>query len=186
MHAPFAPLPSIALPISHTVSLADGANVLALLNSSEAYNEEIHGDDLVTTSANYRSHRHDVDRLHSLAEQQKKWQQEQHQRVPRQHLQQERLSDLLAAEDIVAYLANQRYVDDVYGLPAPFEELIKQARQEAASSSNDTPRKAVQRLQMIRQHLMDQSHGNPTAAATAAYELEVSDWSHFFFSVKKL
>lgn len=141
----------------------DGAEVLGFLSSAE-YTDAVHGDDLIQESNTYRSHRHQVDHEHSIAE---------------QHCHQ--WTELLAAEDIVAYLQELKYTDDIYGAPPAIESLIKEAqqeiRQEIPPASNHT---AVSRLAMVRDHLLGHAQGQVEAAAKHAHEMKQDDWNQIF------
>ncbi|KAI9497589.1 hypothetical protein BDB00DRAFT_582573 [Zychaea mexicana] len=149
-------------PQEHT---SDGAGIQAFLNST-AYTDELYGEDLVPDSNTYLSHRHQMDHQHSIAEQQ------------RQH----QWQDLLQAEDIVAYLQEMRYTDDIYGAPPAVEALIKEAQKEVAEenqASSNTEQNcgpAVQRLAMVRNHLMAEARGNVDAAVKQGQTLQQDDW----------
>ena len=145
----------------------DGADIQAFLNST-AYSDEIYGDDLVPDSTAYISHRHQMDHQHSVAEQQRlnQWQ------------------GLLEAEDIVAYLQEMRYTDDIYGAPPLVEQLIKEAQKEV-TQDQDTPTEqkritAVHRLTMVRDHLMTEAHGNVNTAVQQSQQLQQDDWEQIF------
>lgn len=146
----------------------DGAEVLGFLSSAE-YTDAIHGDDLAQESQTYQSHRHQADHEHSVAE----------------HRRRHQWTELLAAEDIVAYLQELKYTDDIYGAPPAIESLIKEAQQEvmdqpqtpAAAASNHT---AVSRLAMVRDHLLGHAHGQVEAAAKHAHQMKQDDWDQIF------
>ncbi|KAI8148963.1 hypothetical protein BJV82DRAFT_663312 [Fennellomyces sp. T-0311] len=147
-------------------SMNDGADIQAFLNST-AYTDELYGDDLAQTSVTYGSHRHQVDHAHAVAEQQRKhqWQ------------------DLLQAEDIVAYLQEMRYTDDIYGAPPAVEALIKEAQKEIAEPAADTEQSrvtAVDRLAMVRNHLMGQAGGRVEEAVKQGQQMQQDDWEQIF------
>lgn len=162
------PLPSTEL-LPRAPDL-DGAEVQAFLNSAD-YTDEIHGDDLVPTSQSFHSYRHEQDRQHSLAQQQLN-----------------QFEELLRAEDIVAYLQGLRYTDEIYGAPPAIEALIKEAReeivtagtQEEPDASPQQRHSAVNRLAMVRNHLMGEAGGNVQAAARRAQEMNQDDWNQLF------
>ncbi|KAI9017916.1 hypothetical protein CLU79DRAFT_720972 [Phycomyces nitens] len=144
-------------PIDHP---SDGAEIAAFLNSG-MYNDEIHSDDLYSDSNTYGSYRHQSDHDHSIAEKQ---------------IVQQNLARLLGAEDIVAYLSETRYSNDIYGLPPVVQALVKEAQEETLNN-DQKPRQAVERLQMIRDHFMGSAKGN---ADVAAQRLQEQDWDKFF------
>lgn len=83
------------------------------------------------------------------------------------------LANLLEAEDIVNYLSQATYTDDVYDLPMYVQELITQAKEEVVA--NDSKPKddkkaqsAIDRLKMLREHLLIRSGGDVMQASTAA------------------
>lgn len=158
-HPPAAAAPPVAA--------TDGAEVLGFLSSAE-YTDAIHGDDLAQESQTYQSHRHQADHEHSVAEHQRRHQ----------------WTELLAAADIVAYLHELKYTDDIYGAPPAIESLIKEAQQEIMDhpptqtpASNHT---AVSRLAMVRDHLLGHAHGQVEAAARHAHEMKQDDWDQIF------
>ncbi|KAI9261439.1 hypothetical protein BDA99DRAFT_560315 [Phascolomyces articulosus] len=151
-------------------NINDGADIQAFLNST-AYSDEVYGDDLVPDSTAYLSHRHQVDHHHSMAEQQRlhQWQ------------------DLLQAEDIVAYLQEMRYTDDIYGAPPLVEELIKEAQKEVTQedsyhqgNTDQNRTTAIQRLTMVRDHLMAEARGNVETAIKQSQQLQQDDWEQIF------
>lgn len=85
-------------------------------------------------------------------------------------------SELLTTEDIVDYLLNTNYTEDIYGIPI-LGQYIKEAKQEASAEGTH---KAVERLSMIRRHLMSESNGNVQAATQKLFEMKENDWSSFF------
>ncbi|CAM0138292.1 hypothetical protein VKS41_001545 [Umbelopsis sp. WA50703] len=83
------------------------------------------------------------------------------------------LANLLEAEDIVNYLSQASYTDDVYELPMYLQTLITQAKEEVVvndskSQDNKKARSAIDRLRMLRDHLLIKSGGDVMQAATAA------------------
>lgn len=83
------------------------------------------------------------------------------------------LANLLEAEDIEHYLAQSTYTDDVYDLPEYIQRLITEAKEEVRlneSKPEDTEktRSALNRLKMVRAHLLTQSGGDIMQASTAA------------------
>ncbi|KAL0080327.1 hypothetical protein J3Q64DRAFT_1759535 [Phycomyces blakesleeanus] len=154
----------LSRPIEHP---GDGAEIAAFLNSG-MYNDEIHSDDLYTDSNTYTSYRHQADHDHSVAE---------------KEILEQNLARLLGADDIVAYLSEARYSEDVYGLPPAVQALVKEAQKEVQEVQSDTqkaPRQAVERLQMIREHFMGRAKGNANVAAQQAHTLQEQDWDKFF------
>ncbi|GAB5587501.1 hypothetical protein Unana1_02401 [Umbelopsis nana] len=82
-------------------------------------------------------------------------------------------ANLLEAEDIESYLAQTTYSDDVYELPLYIQRLITEAKEEAVvndSKPQDTEkaRTALNRLRMVRDHLLTQNGGDVMQASTAA------------------
>jgi hypothetical protein len=141
----------------------DGSDVLSFLNSTE-YSDHIHGDDLRPDSMTYISHRHQQDTHQALSEKEKS--------------QQHWTAELLAAEDIVEYLQNADYIEDIYGIPI-LGQWIREAQQEI--KQDDSHKKvAVERLTMIRQHLIQKAMGNPELAARNAFQMTQNDWSSTF------
>ncbi|CAG8533296.1 11763_t:CDS:1 [Paraglomus brasilianum] len=61
---------------------------------------------------------------------------------------------LLEAQDIVEYIAQTTYSDDIYGLPDSFKKLIDDARNEIMDNTEIHQRTAVERLRMFRDHLI--------------------------------
>ncbi|KAI8890663.1 hypothetical protein K501DRAFT_281646 [Backusella circina FSU 941] len=137
----------------------DGADVLNLLNST-SYSDAVHSDDLNPDSMTYLSHRHQVDTQHGLAELQKlkQW------------------KEFLLSDDIVGYLANATYIEDIYGVPV-IGDLIQEAKEEVAQ---DKPHKAVERLNMIRLHLVHSASGDANRAAKQAASMKGEEWSKVF------
>ncbi|KAJ2959848.1 hypothetical protein NQZ79_g4728 [Umbelopsis isabellina] len=83
------------------------------------------------------------------------------------------LANLLEAEDIVPYLSQATYTDDVYELPMYVQDLIMQAKEEVVTNDskpeNDKKaRSAIDRLRMLREHLLIRSGGDVMQASTAA------------------
>ncbi|KAG2219051.1 hypothetical protein INT45_008895 [Circinella minor] len=171
MHQQQAPRLTNNLPLQQQPEhhINDGADIQAFLNSS-AYSEEVYGDDLVPDSTTYISHRHQMDHQHSVAEQQRlnQWQ------------------GLLEAEDIVAYLQEMRYTDDIYGAPPLVEQLIKEAQKEVTQEEDTSTEQkritAVQRLTMVRDHLMTEARGNVNTAVKQSQQLQQDDWEQIFSS----
>ncbi|KAI7863932.1 hypothetical protein BDF14DRAFT_1838716 [Spinellus fusiger] len=146
--------------------MMDGGEVQALLNSSH-FSDAVYSDDLYAESTTYTSYHHSLDHEHSLAEKMLSQQQK-------------TLENLLSAEDIVAYLQDTRYTNDIHGLPPNVQSLIKEAREEVQQDheSSHKPRHAVHRLEMIRAHLMKSAQGNTKVAAQNA--LKENEWDHYF------
>jgi hypothetical protein len=141
----------------------DGSDVLSFLNSTE-YSDHIHGDDLKPDSMTYISHRHQQDTHQALSEKEK--------------LQQHWTAELLAAEDIVEYLQNADYTQDIYGIPV-LGQWIREAKEEILK--DDSHKKiAVERLNMIRHHLVQKAMGDPELAARNALQMTQNDWSSSF------
>lgn len=147
----------------------DGSEVLNFLNSGTAYSDHIHGDDLRPDSITYISHRHQMDTQHALSE--------------REKLQHHWTTGLLSAEDIVEYLQNTNYTDDIYGIPV-IGQWIKEAKEEAMQQEQpntaESKRVAIERLNMIRHHLIQKANGDPNLAAKNAIEMTENDWSSSF------
>ncbi|KAI9475537.1 MAG: hypothetical protein EXX96DRAFT_573698 [Benjaminiella poitrasii] len=129
----------------------DGSDVLAFLNTPN-YTDHVHQDDLNPSSTVYTSYRHQIDH---------------------QQARQEQLSQLLVAEDIVEYLITADYIEDLYGLPQ-LGQIVKEAKEEL-TATKDNRGKAIQRLDMIRQHLLKGADGNPDLAAQQAMTTDF-DW----------
>ncbi|KAG0744235.1 hypothetical protein G6F61_003107 [Rhizopus arrhizus] len=133
----------------------DGSQVLNLLNSTE-YTDLVHEEDMRMNSMSYQSYRHQSD------------------------YQQIRLSNfwkgLMSSEDIVNYLEQQTYIDDIYGLPPEIAKELEALKQDR---ENNTKKKAVDRLNMIRHHFIQQAHGDANLAAKNA--MTHDDWSRNFF-----
>jgi hypothetical protein len=149
---------------SDMMSLSDGSDVLSYLNSTN-YSEDVHGDDLRPDSVSYISHRHQVDTQHALAEQEKlgQW-----------------TTDLMATDDIVEYLRNTNYTDDIYGIPV-LGQWIKEAKEEVMEDkTSENSKKAIARLSMIRNHLVEQASGDFELAAQNAFRINENDWSSKF------
>ncbi|KAI8098367.1 uncharacterized protein B0P05DRAFT_521651 [Gilbertella persicaria] len=145
----------------------DGSDVLNFLNTTN-YSDSVHHDDLVPDSISYISHRHQMDTQHALSEREK-----------HQH---HWTAELLAAEDIVDYLQKADYTEDIYGIPH-LGQWIKEAKEELAQSS--TKRTAVERLTMIRHHLVQKALGDPELAAKNALGMNEHDWSSTFLDSAK-
>ncbi|KAL9541276.1 hypothetical protein MBANPS3_009212 [Mucor bainieri] len=147
----------------------DGSEVLNFLNAATAYSDHIHGDDLKPDSTTYISHRHQMDTQHALSE--------------REKLQHHWTTGLLSAEDIVDYLQNTNYTDDIYGIPV-IGQWIKEAKEEAMQQEQpntaESKRVAIERLSMIRHHLIQKANGDPNLAAKNAIEMTENDWSSSF------
>ncbi|GAN06578.1 hypothetical protein MAM1_0128d06064 [Mucor ambiguus] len=147
----------------------DGSEVLDFLNAATAYSDHIHGDDLRPDSTTYISHRHQMDTQHALSE--------------REKLQHYWTTGLLSAEDIVDYLQNTNYTDDIYGIPV-IGQWIKEAKEEAMQQEQpntaESKRVAIERLNMIRRHLIQKANGDPNLAAKNAIEMTENDWSSSF------
>ncbi|KAI8081114.1 hypothetical protein BDF21DRAFT_418420 [Thamnidium elegans] len=137
------------------ISLTDGAEVMSFLNS-QSYSDQVYSDDLRPDSMSYISHRHQVDTQHGLAEK-------------------EKLSQLFGTEDIVEYLKNTTYTDDIYGIPV-LGQLIKQAQEEMKQHKHV----AIDRLSMIRNHLVHKANGDFELAAQNAFGMTQNDWSNTF------
>lgn len=142
---------------SDMMSLSDGAEVMSFLNST-SYSDHIHGDDLRPDSMSYISHRHQIDTQHGLAEK-------------------EKLTMLMGTEDIVEYLRNTTYTDDIYGLPV-IGQYIKEAKK--AIENGGHSKIAIDRLSMIRNHLVEKAHGDFNLAAQNAFRMKENDWSATF------
>ncbi|ORY94419.1 hypothetical protein BCR43DRAFT_320041 [Syncephalastrum racemosum] len=140
----------------------DGGDVAAFLGST-SYTDAVHQDELHNPSNSYR---HQVDHAHSLAEQAKA------KTNPG-------FEDLLACEDIVAYLSEVAYTDDIYGAPPQVASLIKEAQQEV-QNKKDHKQQAITRLQMVRQHLLGQAGGDATRAAQQSRSMRDDDWDQLF------
>lgn len=147
----------------------DGSEVLNFLNSGTAYSDHIHGDDLRPDSTTYISHRHQMDTQHALSEKEK--------------LDHHWTTGLLSAEDIVDFLQNTNYTDEIYGIPV-IGQWIKEAKEEAMQQEQpntaESKRVAIARLDMIRHHLIQTAHGDPTLAAKNAIAMTENDWSSSF------
>ncbi|KAG0172759.1 hypothetical protein DFQ29_008263 [Apophysomyces sp. BC1021] len=139
--------------------VVDGADIQAFLNTT-AYTDELHGDDMDPTSSSYRSYRHQNDHEHSIAEKER----------------QNQLSHFFQVGDIVSYLQESSYVDDIYGLPPALQSLVKEAQQEIQNDDGQNPRKAVERLRMVRQHLVGRAQGNTVSAVQQATQMNDSEW----------
>jgi hypothetical protein len=137
----------------------DGADVLNLLNSA-SYSDAVYSDDLNPDSTTYLSHRHQVDTQHGLAELQKlkQW------------------KDFILSDDIVGYLEKSTYTEDIYGMPI-IGDLIQEAKEEIAQ---DKPHKAVERLNMIRLHLVQNASGDAEKAAKYAASMKGDEWTKMF------
>lgn len=153
-------------PISHLApheDMADGTEVLEFLNSSD-YNDLVHGDDLRPDSISYISYRHQQDTQHALSEKEK--------------LQKHWTAELLGAEDIVEYLLKETYTEDIYGIPI-LGQYIKEAKEELQDNSQ-SKKVAVERLTMIRNHLIQKHNNNVNSATNQIFEMNENDWSSFF------
>ncbi|KAI8388516.1 uncharacterized protein BYT42DRAFT_560322 [Radiomyces spectabilis] len=116
----------------------DGIEVQSFLENGDYY-DEIYGDDLNPCSSTYATWSHQLDHRHSLAENHK--------------------LGHLVADDTVEYLHFASYIDDIYGLPSPLSSPMKEARQE---EDENVPRQfAVERLTMVRKHLLERAHTGP-------------------------
>ncbi|KAF7720900.1 hypothetical protein EC973_005788 [Apophysomyces ossiformis] len=156
----FFPGNMLAEPLQNpTVHMADGAEVRAFLNTTN-YTDELHGEDMDIHSSSYRSYRHQYDHEHSIAEKER----------------QKQMSHFLEVEDIVAYLQESRYVDDIYGLPPALQSVVKEAQQEVQNEDGHGPKKAVERLRMIREHLIGRTQGSASSAAQQASQMNDSEW----------
>ncbi|KAI8646913.1 hypothetical protein BD408DRAFT_409420 [Parasitella parasitica] len=142
----------------------DGSEVLNFLSAPTAYSDFVHGSDLIPDSNSYISHRHQVDTQHALSENEK--------------LRYDWTTGLLSAQDIVEYLQNTDYTEDVYGIPI-IGQWIKEAKEETMQEPAETKRTAIERLNMIRHHLIQKANGNSNLAAKNAIEMTKDDW---FFS----
>lgn len=150
---------------SDMMFLSDGADVLNYLNSTN-YSEDVHGDDLRPDSMSYISHRHQLDTQHALAEQTKN--------------SSAALTELMATEDIVVYLENTNYTEDIYGIPI-LGQCIKEAKQEVMQDkTSENSQKAITRLSMIRNHLVEKASGDFELAAQNAFRMNENDWSTKF------
>ncbi|GAA5797019.1 hypothetical protein EDC94DRAFT_594528 [Helicostylum pulchrum] len=138
-----------------TMPLTDGAEVMSFLNS-QSYSDQVYSDDLRPDSMSYISHRHQVDTQHGLAEK-------------------EKLRLLFGTEDIVEYLKNTTYTEDVYNIPV-LGQLIKQAQEEIKQHKHV----AIDRLSMIRNHLVHKANGDFELAAKNAFGMTQDDWSDTF------
>ncbi|KAL0141569.1 hypothetical protein V8B55DRAFT_1490352 [Mucor lusitanicus] len=165
----YQPAPPIGSQFNAYDDPLDGSEVLNFLNAGTAYSDHIHGDDLRPDSTTYISHRHQVDTQHALSE--------------REKLQHHWTTGLLSAEDIVDYLQNTNYTDDIYGIPL-IGQWIKEAKEEAKQQKQpntaESKRVAIERLNMIRQHLIQKANGDPNLAAKNAIEMTENDWSSSF------
>lgn len=146
-------------------NLMDGSDVLSFLNSAE-YSDRVHGDDLRPDSSSYISHRHQQDTQQALSEKEK--------------LQRHWTTELLATEDIVAYLQNADYTEDIYGIPV-LGQWIREAQKEIQQDDPHHKKVAVERLAMIRQHLVQKANGDPDLAARNAFQMTQHDWTSTFF-----
>ncbi|KAI8375751.1 hypothetical protein EDC96DRAFT_496425 [Choanephora cucurbitarum] len=154
--------PSLQFAAAHENTL-DGSEVSAFLNTTN-YSDAVHQDDLISDSIAYISHRHQMDTQQALSEKEK--------------LQHHWTAELLAAEDIVAYLQTADYTEDIYGIPL-LGQWIKEAQHEIQQGSENT-KKAVDRLAMIRSHLVQKAQGNVELAAKNVFSMNNNDWSLTF------
>ncbi|CEP18182.1 hypothetical protein [Parasitella parasitica] len=143
----------------------DGSEVLDFLSSPTAYSDYVHGKDLIPDSSSYISHRHQMDTQHALSENEK--------------LHYHWTTGLLSAEDVVEYLQNTDYTEDVYGIPI-IGQWIKKANEETMQELTETKRTAIERLNMIRHHLIQKANGDPNLAAKNAMEMTKDDWFSSF------
>ncbi|KAG2208724.1 hypothetical protein INT47_007823 [Mucor saturninus] len=143
---------------SDMLNLGDGADVMNFLNS-KSYSDEVYGDDLRPDSMSYISHRHQMDTQHGFAEKEKT------------------LALLMETEDIVEYLKKTTYTDDIYGIPV-LGQYIKEAKEAVENGAHS--KIAVERLNMIRNHLVEKSHGDFNLAAQNAFRINPNDWSSDF------
>ncbi|ORX49777.1 hypothetical protein DM01DRAFT_339174 [Hesseltinella vesiculosa] len=160
------PDPSV---LASIISPLDGAEVFAFLDHGD-YEQEVNGDDLIEGSMSYRSYQHQADHQHSLAE---------------LALQRQRaLETWMLSEDIVDYIdkSDSAYVDDVYGLPPVIQSLVKEAKEElnAGAPGEASTGRAVNRLRMIRDHLISRSQGDPRLAAQQTMSMSNDDWASMF------
>ncbi|CAG8843413.1 2184_t:CDS:1, partial [Racocetra persica] len=69
-----------------------------------------------------------------------------------------KLDDFLETPDILSYLTQVRYTDDVYGMPIFLKRLVNEAKDEIFNEQekvNESYRKtAIERLEMVREHLV--------------------------------
>ncbi|RUS17986.1 hypothetical protein BC937DRAFT_89265 [Endogone sp. FLAS-F59071] len=73
------------------------------------------------------------------------------------------LANLLAVEDVGAYLARTTYTDDVYELPVFLQRMINEAREEVVGGEKDNEKiqhRALDRLNMMRKHLLVKVEGD--------------------------
>ncbi|KAI8982018.1 hypothetical protein BDF20DRAFT_912223 [Mycotypha africana] len=154
------------LPTYHQQSVADGSELLYFLNKT-GYTDHIYDDTLNAGSKEYQSYRHQVDTQHALSE--------------RRKLQHQWAAELLSSEDIVEYLSKAEYTEDIYGIPI-LGELVREAKEELNTSDRNDHGKlaAVERLSMIRNHLMAEANGDTNIAAKNALDMNENDWSTFF------
>ncbi|KAG9296942.1 hypothetical protein G9A89_006897 [Geosiphon pyriformis] len=79
------------------------------------------------------------------------------------------LDGLLETEDIMGYLSEIRYSDDIYGLPEFFTHLIHEAKNEISKNkgkevdqgnTDEIHQTAIERLRMLRNHLVETRNKN--------------------------
>ncbi|KAI8979931.1 hypothetical protein BDB01DRAFT_836970 [Pilobolus umbonatus] len=143
------------------ISALDGGDVMNLLGSTH-YSDHVYDDDLHSESMVYTSHRHQHDNQHALAEKSKltEWSE-----------------SFMMADDIISYLQKTEYTEDIYGIPV-IGPLIKEAQEEMKTENGS--RMAIDRLNMIRGHLLSKTKGNVQQAAKDAFQLDQNDWSYEF------
>ncbi|CAO3586918.1 unnamed protein product [Absidia cylindrospora] len=171
------PLPSITDHSLHqhshlhlpAISPMDGSEVSAMFNDPSGH-DEVYSDDLVADSMSYRSYQHQSDHQHSVAELEKQ--------------RQRQMEEWILTDDIISYIEkhDSTYVDDIYGLPPVIAQLVKEAKEELNENGDGTDgqKKAVSRLQMIRDHLIGRSQGNRTLAVQQGLQMKSDDWASFF------
>ena len=106
----------------------------------------------------------------------------QHALSEKEKLQYHWTTGLLSAEDIVEYLKNTNYTEDIYGIPI-IGQWVKEAKEEAmqeSASTAESKKVAIERLNMIRNHLIQKANGDPNLAAKNAIEMTENDWSSSF------
>ncbi|ORZ17250.1 hypothetical protein BCR42DRAFT_414239 [Absidia repens] len=151
------------------ISPMDGSEVSAIFNDPSGH-DEVYSDDLVAGSMSYRSYQHQSDHQHSLSELEKQ--------------RQRQMEEWILTDDIISYIEkhDSTYVDDIYGLPPVIAQLVKEAKEELNQNGDGTDgqKKAVSRLQMIRDHLIGRSQGNRTLAVQQGLQMKSDDWASFF------
>ncbi|CAG8629541.1 7981_t:CDS:1, partial [Paraglomus occultum] len=73
---------------------------------------------------------------------------------------------LLDAQDIVEYITQTTYSDDIYGLPDSFRKLIHDARNEIMGNTEIHQWTAVERLRMVRDHLIKKREENDDGSSS--------------------